>query len=116
MSINRNGIEFFTPDEDASDHPAFRLLDTVTLGDVRFPFGFFIVEEDGEKFVLPATAEQRINMLSKAFPDQPRSSWENACRSGVGSSCKGECDIGEICSRGFDSEVVQYGCACIPAW
>jgi hypothetical protein len=112
MPINRNGVEFF-----ATDHPAFRLLETVSLGDVHFPFGFFIVEEDGERYVLPATAEQRIDMLSKAFPDKARDSFEDPCRNGPADSCQGECnDIGSFCSKGFDPEVIQFGCACIPAF
>lgn len=114
MSIISNGVEFFTEDEEASDNAAFRTLETVELGDVRFPYGFFIVDEDGERYVLPATAEQRLDMLAKAFPDRPRDSWEDTCRNGIGKRCRGECRrIGEFCLRGFDSEVIQFACACI---
>ena len=114
MPITRNGVEFFATDEDAADHPATRLLATVSLGDVHFPYGFFIREEDGKPFVLPATEEQWLDMLGKAFPERARDSWENRCRTGSGGRCTGRCrGLSEICMRGFESEHVQFACACI---
>jgi hypothetical protein len=41
MSIERNDLVFFDLDEKDSNHPAFKALEGVSLGDVRFPFGFF---------------------------------------------------------------------------
>jgi hypothetical protein len=41
MAMERNGIVFFDLTEKYDDHPAFKALKEVSLGDVRFPFGFF---------------------------------------------------------------------------
>jgi len=41
MSKEYNGVTFFAPGEKETDHPAFQKLSKVSLGDVRFPFGFF---------------------------------------------------------------------------
>jgi hypothetical protein len=51
-------VQFFEPDKDYSDHPAFKALSGVSLGDVWFPFGFFLAkDEEGKTFVLPGTEE-----------------------------------------------------------
>jgi hypothetical protein len=44
MAMERNGVVFFDPTAKNDDHPAFKALKAVSLGDVRFPFGFFLIE------------------------------------------------------------------------
>ncbi|MEU6191493.1 hypothetical protein [Nocardia sp. NPDC047038] len=64
----------FEVGEDHPDHPAFRDLRSISLGDVRFPFGFFIVDEDGQRYVRPATEAEREELLFKVLPDGPSES------------------------------------------
>jgi hypothetical protein len=51
----RNGLLLFPADEDFSDHPVFNELTTVSLGDVAVPYGFFLNEDNGTKYVVPAS-------------------------------------------------------------
>jgi hypothetical protein len=78
MMYESNGIAIFEAGEDYPDHPAFRELSTVSLGNVRFPFGFFIVDEDGNRYVRPATEAERMELLFKAFPDGPSETARNS--------------------------------------
>lgn len=71
MPVERNGIVFFELDEKWDDHPSCKELREVSLGDVRFPSGFFIVEENGKKFILPATKEDLLKTMRTAFRDYP---------------------------------------------
>src|ERR1700752_3440295 len=76
MIKERNGVTFFESKDDYADHPAFKALSTVSLGDVRFPFGFFLVEEEGKTFVVPGTQEDHRKTLVKVFPDIDPKSFE----------------------------------------
>jgi hypothetical protein len=44
MSKVFNGVTIFEPGENDAGSPASKELSKVSLGDVRFPFGFFLVE------------------------------------------------------------------------
>src|SRR5437763_14204987 len=70
MAMERNGVIFMTDDE-AKDpsNPANKAVSEVKLGDVKFPFGFFIREANGKKFVVPATYQDKMKVLRMAFPD-----------------------------------------------
>jgi hypothetical protein len=48
--IERNGVSIFDMNEKNEDHRAFKELRKVSLGDVRFPFGFFLVDEGISKY------------------------------------------------------------------
>jgi hypothetical protein len=119
MIIERNGVVFFPTDEDYSDHPAFQALKSVSLGDVRLPNGFFLKEEQGKQYVLPATREEREAMILKAFPHTSREALDSFCLPSLSDDHK--CDNIEcfklkphhICMKGFDGAVHQYGCACV---
>src|SRR5262245_60271174 len=90
MMIERNGVVLFPPDEDFTAHKAFRALSTVSLGDVKFTFGFFLVEENGKRYVVPATEEERRTMLLKAFPKITSEEVRAFCIQS-GSGCEGNC-------------------------
>ena len=47
MAMERNGVVFFDPAAKNDDHPTFKALKAVSLGDVWFPFGFFLIEGMG---------------------------------------------------------------------
>jgi hypothetical protein len=112
-------VTFFQSKEDYRDHPAFKALSAVSLGDVRFPFGFFLVEEGGKTFVVPGTQEDHRKMLLKAFPDiDPKAFTQGAgCTpdsSGLG--CHGGCPgfpSGYTCMRAHEEATRYYDCACI---
>ena len=119
MMRERNGVLFFPIDEDFKDHPAFKALQSVSLGDVRLPDGFFLREENGKKYVIPATKEERRAMLRKAFPNMTPEAFDAFCLPSVFDFRRCE-DNGEChqlkprhrCERGFDPENHQYFCAC----
>src|SRR5215207_693728 len=92
MIVERTGITVFTTNEKYDDHPAFKSLEGVSLGDVRFPFGFFLVEENGKKFVVPATVEDRRKRLLTAFPDIHPEALSESCNPSVWHErCEGGC-------------------------
>lgn len=121
MMKERNGIVFFDLNEDYSSHPAGKALKEVSLGDVKFPFGFFIVEEGGKKFVRPGTRDDHVQRLLKAFPDYPVEllSGVGRCQIDVFSSprdCKGGCpDYPSVywCVKMFDEGSLYFSCGCI---
>jgi hypothetical protein len=51
----------------------------VSLGDVRFPSGYFLVDQDGKTFVLPASEGDRRKMILTAFPDTPEEVLAPSC-------------------------------------
>jgi hypothetical protein len=111
-----NGIAIFKPEEYYPDHPAFRELGTISLGKVRFPFGFFIVDEDGDRYVRPATEAERMELLLKVFPDGPS---ETASSSfcyfkdlGCGDTLCHTLRPHHACFRGYDESHRQYACWC----
>ena len=119
MIKERNGVTFFESKEDYVDHRAFKALSTVSLGDVRFPFGFFLVEEKGKTFVLPATLEDHRKTLLKAFPDiDPKAFTQGACNPNPeGLGCHGGCPgfpAGYVCMRALEEDIGYFGCACVP--
>jgi hypothetical protein len=81
MAMERNGVVFFDPTAKNDDHPAFKALKAVSLGDVRFPFGFFLIERNGERYVLPGTKDDLLKALLTAFPDYPTQSFSGGCGS-----------------------------------
>ena len=94
MAMERNGVVFYDPTEKNEDHPAFKALKSVSLGDVRFPFGFFLIERNGERYVLPGTKDDLLKALLTAFPDYPTQSFSGGCGS-IWDMCTGGCgDIG----------------------
>jgi hypothetical protein len=118
MILERNGIVIFSSVKGYEDHPAVRALKGVSLGDVRFPFGFFLVENNGKKVVLPATEEDRRKRLLTAFPDIPPEVMggkdcmyhhEDECGPGT---CSGPYD----CMRITEPTSNYYGCGCFPIW
>jgi hypothetical protein len=117
----RNGIAVFEVGEDHPDHPAFRELRSISLGDVRFPFGFFIVDEDGQRYVRPATEEERKELLFKVFPDGPSETVldSNFCYLHDGKCVAHLCaqiEPPSRCFRGYDESRRQYGCWCESIW
>jgi hypothetical protein len=117
MVVERNGILFFPTDEDFSGHPAFEALQTVSLGDVRFPFGFYLVDEDGQRHVVPATEEARAKVLRKAFPEICAEVLAVRCfPNSSGPGCSGDCSsLPPIhrCMRAYDGSDLFYSCACV---
>jgi hypothetical protein len=115
MMIEQNGVVFFSDDKDYKNHAAYRELSKVSLGDVKFPTGFFLVEEDGKTFVVPASEEDRRKMILKAFPDTSEEAIRSFCVLYEG-GCRGNC-AGLVprrkCMRGFDESRRQYACACV---
>ena len=119
MSAERNGVTFFDSDKSYDDHPAMRSLSKVSLGDVRFPFGFFLVDEGGKTQVVPATKDEWLKTMAKAFPkiDAATLSSQDCHPNGTGvAGCHGGCgkmSSGFFCRRWFNSATRQYGCGCV---
>jgi hypothetical protein len=117
MSKEYNGVIVFAADE--KDGPAFKELRKVSLGDVRFPFGFFLVDEAGKTVVIPATEEDRRNTLLKAFPDMRPEVAAAVCDFDSDGGCRGSCSgAGGFpqhfeCLKVHDPSERFYGCACI---
>ena len=119
MIKERNGVTFFESKEDYADHPAFKALKAVSLGDVRFPFGFFLVKEGGKSHVVPGTQEDHRRMLRRAFPHiDPLALESGPCTpDSSGPGCHGGCPgfpTGYVCMRASEDDLGYYGCACIP--
>jgi hypothetical protein len=113
--VERNGITFF--DQNYPDHPAFRDLQGVSLGDVRFPFGFFLVNEKGKKVVIPGTRDDLIKRLLQALPKYPIDliSTTGVCTQ-FNDACEGGCsDFGSTfrCVKFHDQHNFFYGCGCV---
>jgi hypothetical protein len=119
MINERNGVTFFEAKQDYADHRALKALDGVSLGDVRFPFGFFLVDEGGKKVVVPGTQEDHRKMLLRAFPDiDPKAFTLGHCNpDSQGLGCHGGCSgfpSGYFCMRALEEDIGYYGCACVP--
>jgi hypothetical protein len=117
MAIERNGIVFFDLDEKDYNHPAFKALQGVSLGDVRFPFGFFLHEENGKKYVLPGTKDDLLKRLRTVFPDYPAQSLTGSCTaSAFQERCEGGCGQMGVefkCKRIYDDPFQFFACACV---
>jgi hypothetical protein len=113
-----NGVVVFKAGDDYdSDHPAFRDLSSVSLGSVRFPFGFFIVEEDGDRYVRPAMEAERMELLLKVFPEGPSETARSSSfcyirDGGCGDTLCHTLRPHHRCFRGYDESRRQYGCWC----
>jgi hypothetical protein len=116
--MEKNGITFFGLKQKYPDHPAFRDLQGISLGDVRFPFGFFVVEEKGKKIVIPGTRDDLTKRLLQAFPNYP------VALIGISSgpctkfqdACEGGCDHFPTtfeCSQVWDDNNIFRACACV---
>jgi hypothetical protein len=116
MSKDYNGVTFFEPNEKDMDHPAFKQLRKVSLGDVLFPFGFFLVEDGGKTVVIPGTEQDHRKTMLKAFPD--RHEHFESCRNTSGGRCIGACSGGDTfrCFQLSDQSVGYYGCVCMDAF
>lgn len=101
--------------EEARDpnNSANKAVAQVNLGDVIFPFGFFIKEKDGKKFVVPATSEHRLKVLQTAFPDSSKFQTRACMDVDSLGNCSGECDVSEgfLCVKVNQFEF--FGCACV---
>ena len=117
MSKECNGVTFFEPNEKDMDHRAFKELRNVSLGDVRFPFGFFLVEEGGKTVVIPGTEEDRRKTLLKAFPDiSPEAAVQNCHPNPFDTGCHGGCgqmSPGFRCMRMYDESRRYRACGCV---
>jgi hypothetical protein len=117
MSYEKNGVTFFDDGEKDSNHRAFKELSKVSLGDVRFPFGFFLAEENGKTIVIPATMEDRQKTLLRAFPNIDQRSFSQNCFSNpFDTGCHGGCgkmSLGYQCRRMFEGERRFFGCGCV---
>jgi hypothetical protein len=117
MSKEYNGVTFFAPGEKDMNHPAFKELNKVSLGDVRFPFGLFLVEEGGKTVVIPATEQDRRKILLKAFPHLKLQDIPPACDLEGGDRCFGACPqhfpAHFKCLKMFDPRERFFGCACV---
>lgn len=116
-----NGVTFFQEKKDYADHPAFKALNAVSLGDVRFPFGFFLVTENGKSFVVPGTEEDHRKTLLRAFPDiDPKALVRGRCiPASMGVECTGGCPgfpTGYACMRFFADDLRYFDCGCVPIW
>ena len=112
-----NGLYLFPPGEDFSEHPVFRALKSVSLGDVRFPYGFFVKQDDGGKYVVPATPEERASILFNAFPDMtPEELRWQGCHQVSGNRCQGSCPGGHgvLCFATYEPTSNYHGCVCHP--
>jgi hypothetical protein len=119
MIVERNGIVIFTSEEGYKDHPAVKALEGVSLGDVRFPYGFFLVENNGKRVVIPGTAEDRRQRLLTAFPEIQPEALTATCDlhyTGTGYLCQGACPHLYKCLRLYDDLTRYYACACQPIW
>jgi hypothetical protein len=113
MPTERSGIVFFELDEKWEDHPACALLKEVSLGDVRFPFGFFIADKDGRKCVIPGTKDDLLKTLRTVFPDYPESMAGHCAETAFGQRCQGSCPHFYACMRMVDVASHFFGCSCV---
>jgi hypothetical protein len=115
--IERNGVSIFDMNEKNEDHRAFKELRKVSLGDVRFPFGFFLIDEGGKTYVLPGTEEDRRKTMLKAFPNINPEAFLQGCHpNAFGSGCHGGCgkmSPGFKCKHLFDNDRRFFGCGCV---
>jgi len=113
--FEKNGVTFFPRGGDYKDHPAFVALRSVSLGDVRFPWGFFLVNEGGKAYVLPATEQDHRRVLLQAFPDLPEEALGQSC----GLHAEDHLHCGGSCRAGPEYDCVPhnhgsyYGCGCV---
>lgn len=113
MAEERNGVIVFAAEEDFSAHPAVEALSTVSLGDVRFPFGFFLVDGDnGKRHVVPATEDDRMKVLLRAYSEISQVALRSAC-SHSRQGCDGGCPRFHTCRKLYHDATRYYGCACI---
>lgn len=115
MPVERNGIVIFDLDEKYPEHPAFKALQGVSLGDVRFPFGFFLVQHNGKTIVVPGTEEDRRQRLLRAFPNTPPEVLSATCHPSVWHErCEGGCPVPTYrCMRIYDDPFHYFACACV---
>ena len=87
------------------------------MGDVRFPFGFFLVRDKGKTIVVPGTEEDRRKRLLTAFPDIPPEALRVTCHPSVWHErCEGGCGglpFTYKCMRIYDDPAHYYACACV---
>jgi|GEM_PF-4846208 len=113
----RNGVTFFDNEEKDLNHRAFKDLGKVSLGDVRFPFGFFLIEESSKTIVIPAAMEDRKKALLRAFPEiDQRAFGQNCHPNPFDTGCHGGCggmSPGFKCRRMFEEERRFFSCGCV---
>jgi len=116
--IERYGVTFFEHGKNHDDHRAMKDLAKVSLGDVKFPFGFKLVDEGGKTVVIPATEDERKNVLRQAFPDLgfERGFFPHCNPDSSGPGCHGGCDEGSEykCMRMWEETRRFFGCGCVP--
>jgi hypothetical protein len=117
MIVERNGVTIFEPNEKDKSHRAFKELSKVSLGDVRFPFGFFLIDEGGKTYVLPGTEEDRRKTLLRAFPNIDPEAFSQGCHPNpFDTGCHGGCgkmSPGFRCRRLFEEDRRFFGCGCV---
>ena len=116
--IERYGVTFFEPDKNHDDHRAMKDLAKVSLGDVKFPFGFRLVDEDGKTVVIPATEDERKSVLRQAFPDLAPElrSFLGCTPNSSGPGCHGGCPgMPSVykCMRLWEETRRFFGCGCV---
>jgi len=85
---------------------------------VRFPFGFFIRDDKGKKFVVPATWPDKLRILRIAFPDFPDDQSFRQCEGNDdGMECIGGCNEGPNfrCFKLASIDDGFFGCSCMEA-
>ncbi|KJC38980.1 hypothetical protein UP09_24010 [Bradyrhizobium sp. LTSP885] len=120
MAFVRNGITFMTAAEARDpNNAAAKALSGVNLGDVRFPYGFFVRDDKGKKYVEPATWADKLRILRMAFPDFPDnpSSGRRCEGNDDGMECIGSCEgAPEVqCWKTSFPDEGFFGCACVQA-
>jgi hypothetical protein len=121
MAMERNGVVIMSEEEARDPNNAANMaVRAVSLGDVKFPFGFFIREKNGKKFVEPATFQDRLNVLRMAFPDfpdDPDPIQVGSCQEDFDDRhCTGGCgklSLGFRCVKITHPHSGFFGCGCI---
>lgn len=117
MIIERNGIVIFTSNEKYENHRAVKALEGVSLGDVHFPFGFFLVDENGKTIVIPGTEEDRRRIILTSSPYILPEALTVRCERHLSPNwqevCSGSCPQFYKCGRLYDDSSRYYACGCV---
>ena len=70
MGKEIDGLFVFSDrDMQEKDHPAIQALKNVSLGDVKFPYGFRLATEDGKTIVWPLERQDYLDFMYRVNPN-----------------------------------------------
>lgn len=95
-------------------HEAIQAIKGIQFGDVKMPYGFTLIEEDGRKYVVPMAQEDWLGLMTRVNPefDHHGEASRSCYQTGPASCNPYYCGDGYSCTRQYDPATNSYWCGC----